>query len=87
MKRVFPGRASSSNEEADDVSRLCYDKVSSEDVSTLLYKTNTNDICLLCGEFGHNRELRHRCAVCSEWVHVECSSAETVVNFKFNFCA
>jgi hypothetical protein len=64
MKRPFPGRPSSSNEEAVDGSRLCCDKVSSEDVSTLPHRTSTNDICLVCGEFWHNRELRYCCFVC-----------------------
>jgi hypothetical protein len=87
MIHLFPGRPSSSNEEAVDESLLCYDNESSENVNTLPHRKNTNDTSLLCGECGHNREFRYRCVVCSGWAHVECSSADTAVNFKCNFCA
>jgi hypothetical protein len=65
MKLPFPGRPSFSNIEAIGESLLCYDKESSKDVQHLASRTNTNYICLLCGEYGHNRELRCRYVVCS----------------------
>jgi hypothetical protein len=67
MKCLFPSRRSSSNGEALNDSPLCHDKESSEDVSTLSHRINTNDICLLSGEFGRNRELWYRCIISFGW--------------------
>jgi hypothetical protein len=43
MKRLFPGRPSSSDVKAVEC-RLCYDTVSSEDVSILPHRTNKNGV-------------------------------------------
>jgi hypothetical protein len=86
MKHLFPGRPRSSNEEAVNESALCDDEENPEDVSTLTHRINTKDICLLCGEFGHNMELWYRCVICSGWVRTGCSSADTAVNFNCDFC-
>jgi hypothetical protein len=59
LKHLFPGRPSFSNVKAVGGCRLCYDAVSFEDVSTLPNRTNTDDICLLSGEFCNNMELIH----------------------------
>jgi hypothetical protein len=85
MKRLLPGRHSSSNEEAVHVTPLHHEEESSEGVSTVSHRINTNDICLLCVESGRNRELC-RCAVCCRWAHVQCSSADTAVSSKCNLC-
>jgi hypothetical protein len=85
IKYLFPGRPKSSNEEGVDEFRLCYNKESPEDISTVYHRTNTTDICHLYGEFCHSRKLRYSNLVCSAWVHVEDSSADTVVNFNAIF--
>jgi len=47
-----------------------------EDVNILSQRNNSNDICLFCGEMGHNKKLQYCCVICSGWVLAGCSSAE-----------
>lgn len=49
-------------------------------------ETNSNELCLLCGEFGCDNELWFQCINFLEWVHSECSSADTADNFICDFC-
>jgi hypothetical protein len=79
MKLILYGRPISSNEKSVEEPPLCHEEQSSEDFSTLPHRINTNEICLLCGEFGHNRELCYHCIVSSGLVQ---PNADTVVNFK-----
>jgi hypothetical protein len=34
-----------------------------------------DDTCIVCGEFGRDRELWYRCRVCAVWAHEACTSA------------
>jgi hypothetical protein len=62
VNETFSSRCPSfSNEEAIDGHQLSYNKVSSQDVSILPYRTNTNDTCFLCGKFWYSRELQYCC--------------------------
>lgn len=36
----------------------------------------TNELCLICGEFGKDGELWYRCIVCGQWVHALCSDKD-----------
>ncbi|KAK4887838.1 hypothetical protein RN001_004109 [Aquatica leii] len=33
----------------------------------------TEDICIICGEFGNNNEMWIRCVMCGQWAHQACS--------------
>ncbi|KAK4879100.1 hypothetical protein RN001_007246 [Aquatica leii] len=33
----------------------------------------TEDICIICGEFGKNNEMWIRCVMCGQWAHQACS--------------
>ncbi|KAK4887705.1 hypothetical protein RN001_003976 [Aquatica leii] len=37
---------------------------------------NGTDICLVCGEFGKNREVWLRCNSCANWAHKACTDIE-----------
>jgi hypothetical protein len=72
MKRLLLGRRGSSNEVAVNDSPPCHD-VDNSDVSTLSHRIHTNDICLLCGEFGRKRELWYRCVISMGSRRMQCS--------------
>lgn len=46
---------------------------------------NTEDICIICGEFGKNNEIWLRCIVCGYWAHRECTDKEKK-SFVCDFC-
>jgi hypothetical protein len=56
------------------------------DVNILSQRNNSNDICLFCGELGHNKELRYCRIICYGWVLAGCSSAETAVTCVWFLC-
>lgn len=87
----------SSEEEEDDpkeMSNLCDDdemddinpSTFANSTALLRASTDTNEVCLLCGEFGQDNELWYRCVLCIGWVHAACSGAETAENFICDFC-
>lgn len=39
----------------------------------------SNDNCMLCGEFGKDKECWFRCSLCSGWMHEACSAAENFI--------
>lgn len=45
-----------------------------------------DDLCLVCGEFGKNREMWLRCIICSSWAHKACTDTEKN-QFICDFCA
>lgn len=45
-----------------------------------------NNVCLLCGEFGRDRELWFRCINCAGWVHAECSGANKAKSYVCDLC-
>lgn len=45
-----------------------------------------NEICVICGEFGKNRELWFRCVKCAVWVHSECSGWESAAGYTCDDC-
>lgn len=46
---------------------------------------NENE-CLICGEFGRNKEMWFRCVVCGRWAHQECSGWDSAEDYKCDFC-
>ena len=44
------------------------------------------DICIICGEFGKNRELWLRCVICSGWAHSECTNNEKGKHYVCDYC-
>lgn len=45
----------------------------------------TEDICVICGEFGKNRELWVRCIMCAGWAHQACTDSENL-EWICDFC-
>jgi hypothetical protein len=48
---------------------------------TLNYEERSNDQCIICGEFGRNHERWFRCTSCGQWVHEDCSGAESAKDY------
>lgn len=44
------------------------------------------DICLICGEFGKNKELWLRCNICNQWAHAACAGKGRKELFVCDFC-
>lgn len=44
-----------------------------------------DDICLMCGVFGKNRELWLRCVSCGMWAHKACANIERKV-YTCDYC-
>ena len=42
--------------------------------------------CLVCGEFGRDREWWYRCRVCALWAHEAFTSATTANNYVCDYC-
>ncbi|KAG8192088.1 hypothetical protein JTE90_005386 [Oedothorax gibbosus] len=42
--------------------------------------SGSKDVCILCGDFGKDKELWYRCCSCSEWIHSACNAAESADN-------
>lgn len=45
-----------------------------------------DDTCILCGEFGRDRELWYRCRVCALWAHEACTSAVSANDYVCDYC-
>ena len=45
-----------------------------------------DDKCLVCGEFGHDKEWWYRCTVCASWAHEACTSTISANNYVCDFC-
>ncbi|KAG5878425.1 hypothetical protein JTB14_026298 [Gonioctena quinquepunctata] len=73
-----------SSEESDiSMTEICDD----DSLDDLEYIQDTdNNVCALCGEFSRGRELWFRCVNCAEWVHAECSGANSAVGYKCDNC-
>lgn len=51
--------------------------------------TNDQDAsnnCLVCGEFGRDRELWIRCTSCGFWAHFACSGANVAAGYICDYC-
>lgn len=70
-----------SESESCDESQLCDDD-ELDDVDP----TEDNEECLVCGEFGRNKELWYRCVMCSKWAHSECSGWDSPVGYTCDMC-
>ncbi|KAI4455679.1 zinc finger phd-type [Holotrichia oblita] len=44
------------------------------------------DICLICGEFGKDKELWLRCNICNQWAHAACAGKGRKELFVCDFC-
>lgn len=45
-----------------------------------------NELCIICHEFGKNKELWYRCVSCGNWVHALCSGANSADGYMCIFC-
>ncbi|XP_050499832.1 tigger transposable element-derived protein 4-like [Diabrotica virgifera virgifera] len=57
-----------------------------EDDDDVRDKNITEDICILCGEFGKNSELWLRCVYCGHWAQKACSNSPKDKKFICDFC-
>ncbi|XP_039278688.1 uncharacterized protein LOC120350209 [Nilaparvata lugens] len=81
-RRLISFESSTSDEEDVPLKDICDDN---EDDDTFNISDANVDICLVCGEFGHN-ELWYRCTKCGKWAHAECSGADSAKNYICDFC-
>lgn len=47
----------------------------------------TEDICLVCGEFGKDKELWLKCLVCGKWAHSLCTESQSKKRYICDFCS
>ncbi|KAL3283086.1 hypothetical protein HHI36_006243 [Cryptolaemus montrouzieri] len=48
--------------------------------------SHDSDACIVCGEFGRDKEIWCRCVISSFWSHAECSGWESAVNYTCDLC-
>lgn len=48
--------------------------------------TRPENICLICGEFGKDRELWYQCASCLDWAHADCTLREDSKPYICDIC-
>ncbi|KAG5900229.1 hypothetical protein JTB14_008111 [Gonioctena quinquepunctata] len=77
IKRKRTGKEEKTLEENSDSSvelSLSDDNNSDTSEFAIAQRTHlTDEICIICGEFGKNRELWYCCVECGIWAHSECS--------------
>lgn len=49
-------------------------------------ESRIDELCVICGEFGKNRELWYRCVSCGKWAHALCSGENSANNYMCAFC-
>lgn len=59
---------------------------SSEDEDKESEKEVDEDICLVCGEFGKDREIWLQCLSCASWAHKACADYDKGQEFICDYC-
>lgn len=44
------------------------------------------NMCIVCGEFGRDREIWYRCTSCGLWAHADCSGWDSAQNYVCDMC-
>ena len=73
--------SSSESESEVDLAELCVD----DELDDMENESN-EEACLVCGEFGKDREMWYRCVSCSSWSHEECSGWDSPENYLCDAC-
>jgi len=80
VRNLQLGSDSDSSASSYDEKKLCDDN-EDDDVDPF----NT-DVCIVCGEFGKNREIWYRCVICANWTHAECSGWDSAEEYTCDLC-
>lgn len=84
-KKLFQDSSSSSEDVNENV--LCDD---GDDSDVQFYdegQLRANDeYCIICNEFGKDRELWYRCVSCGKWAHALCSGENSANDYICMFC-
>ena len=72
----------SSSSNSDDGDQICDDD-SDDDMN--VDNENYNK-CIICEEFGKNKELWYRCTLCGLWAHAICSGWDAPDGFICDLC-
>lgn len=59
----------------DSVSNNCDESQLGDELDSI----KSNDECLMCGEFGREKEMWYRCVMCFNWAHSKCSGWDSPV--------
>ncbi|XP_044733230.1 jerky protein homolog-like [Chrysoperla carnea] len=49
-------------------------------------QSGVNELCVICHEFGKDKELWYRCVSCGKWAHALCSGANSADNYVCLIC-
>ncbi|XP_044766256.1 uncharacterized protein LOC123322376 [Coccinella septempunctata] len=98
-RQVFSNFADNNVSEEKNNNTVTKQKPELRDRSKVTYNFNSDDedkensdveinedICIMCGEFGKDRELWIRCVHCSGWAHKACTDGEAKKIFICDFC-
>lgn len=44
------------------------------------------ELCIVCSEFGKDKELWYRCVNCGKWTHALCTIYDSAENFNCGSC-
>ena len=73
----------SSDDEDDDEAQASARPVRRNlDIGSMSSKEN----CVVCGEFGRDKELWYRCRICSYWAHEACTDAPNASRYVCDYC-
>lgn len=80
-KRTYSTSSSDANENV-----LCDDDDENDEPFYDEGQQGIDELCVICGEFGKNRELWFRCVSCGKWAHALCSGENSADNYVCAFC-
>ncbi|KAF5302974.1 hypothetical protein FQA39_LY10152 [Lamprigera yunnana] len=72
---------STDKEEVDEM-----DLVDDDEVDNIEKDTDQNEQCLICEEFGKNKEMWYSRVLCGCWAHAECSGQDSPKNYHCDYC-
>lgn len=90
-KRNKDDDMSSSDDEPEILGNICDDESEDDDsIRPVRRSANENissaDNCVICGEFGRDRERWYRCTTCGMWAHAACSGVDRADGYQCDHC-
>lgn len=78
-KRLLQDNEKSSSDSEIDMVDMCNDD---EDTDV----EDEENKCILCEDYGQNKELWYRCIHCGRWAHAQCTGFESPKGYVCDFC-